>query len=126
MKKLAVAAKKLAVAAILSAAFAAAPALAGTQDFTILNNTGYQIDQVYVSASSKDEWEEDVLGRDTLPDDERTRIRFDRDEEACLWDLKVVYQDGESSEWQGINLCKVSVVSLSYDRKSGNTWAETE
>lgn len=118
--------KKLAVAAILSAAFAAAPALAGTQDFTILNNTGYQIDQVYVSASSKDEWEEDVLGRDTLPDDERTRIRFDRDEEACLWDLKVVYQDGESSEWQGINLCKVSVVSLSYDRKSGNTWAETE
>jgi hypothetical protein len=118
--------KKLAIGAILSAAFAAAPAIAGTQDFTILNNTGYPIEEVYVSASSKDEWEEDVLGRDTLPADERTKIRFDRDEEACLWDLKVVYEDGESSEWQGINLCEVAVVSLSYDRKSGKTWAETE
>jgi hypothetical protein len=118
--------KKLALAAILSAAFAAVPALAGTQDFTILNNTGYPIEEVYVSASSKDDWEEDVLGRDILGEDERTKIRFDRDEDACLWDLKVVYDDGESSEWQGINLCKVSVVSLSYDRKSGRTWAETE
>ena len=117
--------KKLVLAAFAAAALAT-PAAAGTQDFTVLNNTGYPIEEVYVSASAKDEWEEDVLGRDTLPEGERTKIRFSSDEEACLWDLKVVYSDEETAEWQGINLCEVSVVALSYDRKSGRTWAETE
>ena len=117
--------KKLALAALAAAAFAS-PAAAGTQDFTILNNTGYPIERVYVSSSAKDEWEEDVLGRDVLPAGERTKIRFSRNEDACLWDLKVVYADEESAEWQGINLCEVSVVALSYDRKTGQTSAETE
>ena len=117
--------KKLLVAALLAGAFAS-PAAAGTQDFTILNNTGYPIEQVYVSASAKDEWEEDVLGRDTLPAGDRTKISFDRDEDACLWDLKVVYADEQSAEWQGLNLCELSVVALSYDRKTGETSAETE
>jgi hypothetical protein len=116
--------KKILAAALL--ALGAAPASAGTQDFTILNNTGYPIERVYVSASAKDEWEEDVLGEDILPDGERTKIRFANEEDACLWDLKVVYSDEESAEWQGINLCKVALVALSYDRKSGRTWAETE
>ena len=117
---------RMLLAAALLTGFVHSPVAAGTQNFTILNNTGYPIERVYVSASAKDDWEEDVLGRDTLPDGERTNIRFDRDEEACLWDLKVVYEDEESAEWQGINLCKVSVVALSYDRKTGETSAETE
>ncbi len=118
--------KKLALAATLLSSILAAPASAATQDFTILNNTGYPIERVYVSASTKEDWEEDVLGKDILPEGDRTKIRFNSDEDACLWDLKVVYADEESAEWQGINLCEVSVVSLSYDRKSGRTWAETE
>jgi hypothetical protein len=116
--------KKLVIAALLAAA--ASPAAAGSQDFTILNNTGYPIERVYVSASTKDNWEEDVLGEDVLPEGERTKIRFANDEDACLWDLKVVYADEESAEWQGLNLCETAVVALSYDRKTGRTWAETE
>ena len=116
---------KLLAAALVAAAFAT-PAHAGNQDFVILNKTGFPIEQVYVSASAKDEWEEDVLGRDILPAGERTKISFSSDENACLWDLKVVYQDGESAEWQGINLCEFSIVALSYYRKTGETSAETE
>lgn len=117
--------KKLIIAALLFGCLAS-PAAAGNQDFTILNNTGFPIAQVFVSASAKEDWEEDVLGEDILPEGERTRIRFSSDENACLWDLKVVYADEESSEWQGINLCETSVVALSYDRKTGQTWAHTE
>lgn len=102
------------------------PAVAGQQDFVLVNNTGYPIEQVYVSATSKDDWEEDVLGDDILAEDGRTNVRFSRSEDACLWDLKVVYSDGESAEWQALNLCKLSVVALSYDRSSGRTWAETD
>lgn len=118
--------KKLVLTAVLLASALAAPAYAGTQDFTVLNATGYPINELYVAASSKDEWEEDVLGRDTLPDAERTKISFDSDETACLWDIKVKYEDGETAEWQGVNLCEISVVKLSYDHDSGRTWAEAE
>ena len=111
--------------AFISAAFAS-PAAAGKQDFTILNNTGYQIDQIYVAASSTDDWEEDVLGKQVLEDGERFKLSFDRSEDKCLWDIKVDYQDGDSAEWNGIDLCEVSVVSLRYDAKSGKTWATQE
>lgn len=106
--------------------WSAAPAAAGEQDFTILNKTGLPIERIYVSASAKEAWEEDVLGENVLPDGERTKIRFSRDEDACLWDLKVVYSNEEGAAWQGINLCKVSVVALSYDRETGETSAEAE
>lgn len=46
----------------------ASVALAGKQDFTLENQTGYQIEQVYVSSVNTDDWEEDVLGRRYLSD----------------------------------------------------------
>ena len=119
--------KKLGLAAIAAFAFLSGPAAAAAQqDFTILNNTGYVIERVYVSASKTDEWEEDVLGEDVLEDGNRVKIRFDKDEESCLFDIRVAYTDGETADWHGINLCEVSVVGLKYDRKDGSTWAETD
>lgn len=114
------------IAAALAATAWAATAWAATQDFVIVNKTGYPIEQVYVSASKEESWEEDVLGRDILPNRERVKIEFDGEADACLFDLKVVYADEETAEWAGINLCQVSTVILSYNRKTGETWAETE
>ena len=54
-----------ALAVILSLAVPAA-ALAADQDFTLVNRTGYTIEQVYVSPIKARDWEEDVLGRDVL------------------------------------------------------------
>lgn len=106
---------------------AAAPALAaGRQNFTLINKTGYTIDQVYVSATSAKDWEEDILGQDVLSNGESVDITFDRGESACKWDLKVVYDDQSESEWGGLNLCKISKVSIHYDRKKDKTWAVYE
>ncbi|MBL8644075.1 MAG: hypothetical protein JNK21_09070 [Rhodospirillaceae bacterium] len=112
-------------------AFATLPALnamaAGKQDFTVVNVTGYTISELYVSPSKASDWEEDILGRDVLVDGDRTDITFSRKEDTCLWDLKVVYQDDNSSaEWSAINLCEVSVVALHYNEKTGTTSATFE
>ena len=113
-------------AAALLACLAAAPAMAGQQDFVLVNQTGYTIQQVYVSPSDTRSWEEDVLGDDVLMDGDRGTIRFDRAEDTCIWDLKAVYEDGETAEWQGFDLCEVSVVAISYDEDTGRTIAEYE
>lgn len=96
---------------------------AGKQDFTLINQTGYEIDQVYVSSAATDEWEEDVLGQDTLDDRERVNIHFARGTRGCNYDLKVVYTDDEEAVWEDINLCKVSSITIHWNRKTGETSA---
>lgn len=117
----------LGIAAVAAGMSLAAPAAAqGRQDFTLVNKTGYTISEVYVAPSASDDWEEDVLGQDVLDNKESVHITFSRKDKPCLWDLKVVYDDDESAEWEKFNLCEVSKISLSYDRKGGRTWADYE
>lgn len=94
------------------------------QNFTLVNNTGYTISEVYVAPSKSDSWEEDILGRDVMPNATTFDIVFSRKEKTCMWDLKVIYDDGESAEWNNFNLCEVSSIAIHYNRKSGETWAE--
>jgi hypothetical protein len=105
-------------------AWNAPAALAGQQDFTLINNTGYELKELYVAPSKSEDWQEDVLGRDTLGDGEQTNITFARDEGTCNWDLKVVYTDDNSSvEWHSVNLCDISTVTIKYNASTGETTA---
>lgn len=113
-----------ALAALL--VLAATPALAGQQDFTLANATGYTIEQVYVAPSKSSDWEEDVMGSDVLGDDEEVDIVFDGREGACMYDLMVIYDDSEEAVWSGLNLCDISSVTIHYNRSTGRTWAETD
>lgn len=98
----------------------------GRQNFSLENHTGYKISEVYVSPSKASTWEDDVLGKDELANGETVAIRFSRSDKSCNWDLKVVYDDGDTSEWEDFNLCKISIIRLFYDRKKNTSWAETE
>lgn len=112
---------------LVLAAVLTAPSIASAQakqNFSLVNRTGYTISEVYVSPAKAKSWEEDILGRDVLPNATTIEISFSRRERACLWDLKVVYDDGESAEWDNFDLCQVSRITISYNRKSGETWAE--
>ena len=93
------------------------------QDFLLVNRTGYDISEVYISPSKADDWEEDILGSDdTLDDGDQKEIRFKRVGKTCMWDLKVVYDDDDSSAvWHDIDLCKVSKITIRYNRKSDTT-----
>ena len=115
---------KAALAAIVISS--AAPALAGNQDFTVINGTGKTIQNIYVSQSAADNWEEDVLDQDVLENGQRFNISFNHGEDKCLYDLKVTYDSGKSATWNAIDLCRVSVVALRYDPATGKTFARKE
>lgn len=87
------------------------------QDFTLVNETGVEIDKVYISPHDKDDWEEDVLGQDTLPSGQSVDIKFHRDETAAEWDLRVEDKGGNAIEWENLNLLKISKVTLHYKDK---------
>ena len=113
----------------LAAAYLAlsTPLLAqGRQDFTLVNRTGYDIAEVYVAPSASDDWEEDVMGRDILAAGDAVDIGFPERGKICVYDLKVVYTDGEEAEWDRFDLCALNRITIFYDRKKGETWAEYE
>ncbi|HWN08597.1 MAG TPA: hypothetical protein VNO50_04885 [Pyrinomonadaceae bacterium] len=90
------------------------------QDFTLHNETGQEIKEVYVSPTAADEWEEDILGTDTLASGDSVDISFTRRQED-MWDVKVVFRSGKSSIWTKLNLSQITDVTLSF--KNGKPWA---
>lgn len=92
---------------------------AGKQDFKLINQTGVEIQNLYVSPHDKDDWQEDVLGRDTLPNGDSVEITFSPKERAAMWDLKVTNEAGATLEWENLNLMEISEVTLRYANGKG-------
>lgn len=101
-------------------AFAMGVSTQNKQDFTLHNETGQEITEVYVSPTGVDEWEEDVLGTDTLANGDSVDITFSRRRED-RWDIKVVFRNGKSGVWSKLNLSEITDVTISY--KNGKPWA---
>jgi len=94
------------------------------QDFKLINKTGYELKALYVSPSKSDDWQEDILGQDTLADGGAVNVHFSPKVRTCEWDLKVVYSDDDSSAvWGKIDLCTVEKITIHYDRKNDVTRA---
>lgn len=96
------------------------------QDFELVNRTGYAISEVYVSPSKADDWQDDLLENsdNNFEDGEKRSVHFTRAGKTCKWDLKVVYDDDDSSAvWHDIDLCEVSRITLRYNRKTDTTSA---
>ena len=82
---------KVAIALGVIAIFVTATAFAraGKQDFLLHNQTGVEIHSLYVSPHSADDWEEDILGKDTLAAGDSLKITFEDRDKHVHWDLKV-------------------------------------
>ena len=96
----------------------------GKQDFTLVNQTGVEIDKVFISPHDSNDWQEDILGQDTLPSGQSVDIKFSRKEKAAMWDLKIEDKQGNSIEWENLNLLEINKVTLFY--KDGKGTAQTE
>ena len=117
---------KIALALATVAMFVTASAFArtGKQDFVLHNETGVEINSLYVSPHRADDWEEDILGKDTLASGECLKITFDDRDKHSHWDLKVTDKDGNSLEWYDLNLTEIEEVTLHWDAKAGKGWAD--
>ena len=118
--------RNLVIAAGLFCSLAAGSAFAGEQDFKLVNKTGYQIDEVYVSQVSSRNWGSDIMGKDALAEDASVDITFNAPANVCNWDLQVKYNDGDIAEWKNLNLCSIETVTLYWDRKTKTTRAVTK
>ena len=115
----------LSAAAVAVLAFAVpASAQEAKQNFQLRNKTGYELKALFVAPSKSDDWQEDVLGQDVLGDGQAVNVKFNGKTNTCVYDLKVVYSDDNSSAvWQKINLCEVEKITIKYNRQTDTTSA---
>lgn len=109
---------------VTTTVLARSSARTGTQDFLLVNQTGVVITEVYVSPHSSNDWEEDILGRDTLAAGASVNVTFSDRDSRSNWDLKIVDEDGDTLEWTNLKLNQISKVTLYW--KDGKGWADIE
>lgn len=115
--------KKIALIGLLVASGAAC---AGDADFTLVNRTGYAINEVFISPTKKDNWGKDRLGENQLLNGQARKFKFG-DTKNCVQDIQVVFTDDESEvEWEGFNLCELNKITLRYNRKTREVSADSE
>jgi hypothetical protein len=105
--------KKLVLAAALAGiTFAPVAAIAGRQDFRVVNHTGHVVMQLQVSSSANPNWGPDLLGEHVIQNNQAVNVSFDRSERDCMWDIKVTYDDDTTNDLRQQNLCELSELEL--------------
>ena len=91
-------------------------ALAGAQDFAVVNNTGSTIHHIFCSRADTDNWEEDILGDvGVIYPDQYVTITFNAAERGQYWDFRVVFDNGVDLYWEDVDLLSVSVITVNSD-----------
>ena len=85
------------------------------KEFDILiiwNKTGRDIYFLYLSPSGQESWGRDRLNKEVLQDESSTVCDVPQNR---YWDLKIVFEDGDSYTWRQIDIDhKVSVTIVPY------------
>ena len=99
---------------------------AGEADFTMINGTGIDIAEVYISPANKSAWGRDRLGRTTL-DNGKSKLFAFTDRAACVNDIKVVFDDNAGEAvWEDLDLCEINKLTLRYNRSTKTVTAIKE
>ncbi|MDI3306643.1 MAG: hypothetical protein QJR07_06020 [Acetobacteraceae bacterium] len=91
----------------------ALPAWAQPNDpsFRIVNRTTNVVNEVYASPISQRNWGHDRLGDEVIPPGGSHIIRLPIDGN-CVYDIRIVYQDGTAEERRNVNTCNLTNVVL--------------
>jgi hypothetical protein len=81
--------------------------LAETVEFRLVNKTSVSLIEFYASPSNLDDWENDILGEEVLTPGKATVIAVADTRQACTYDLKGVFSDGDKVEEKAVNICEV-------------------
>lgn len=102
--------KKIMVLALLVVVCLAS--VASAKVIQLKNNTEIIVEQIYLSHSGTDDWEDDILGSEVLNPGEGYQIDISGPAE---WDIKLVGENGAEAIFYNVDFNKYTVVTLNKD-----------
>jgi hypothetical protein len=101
----------LAVAALMLVG--AAPALAQTVEFTLINNSEQSLHYFYTSPSNEADWGDDLLGdTGTLEAGEEGVVTIGDGSDQCFYDFRFETGEGDLLEVAGVDICALDSYTL--------------
>lgn len=101
---------RLPATAVLAAGMAG-PALAQELVFTLTNNSGADLIELYASPAQSASWEENILAGATLPSGGSGDVTIAGGREQCAYDLRMVFSDGDVLE-DSTDLCAAGTYTI--------------
>ena len=80
----------------------------------IINETRHAMVEFHASRVGTNDWEEDILGQDTLGVGNSVVVNFGTDD-YCLYDFLGVFDDGDKVEKHRINVCEIGSFRFTED-----------
>jgi hypothetical protein len=74
----------------------------------IHNTTGWTMLRFYASNTSRDDWEEDLLGDDVLANNASIVMNIDDGTGACMFDFKAEFTNGQNLIRNNVNVCEIA------------------
>lgn len=74
----------------------------------ITNESSFEVKEFYASRVSTDDWEENIVEDKPLKSGDSGRFDFNDGSGACLFDFKIVFEDGDVGTASSINVCKIT------------------
>jgi hypothetical protein len=81
--------------------------------FDIINQSARAVNNFYTSPADTTDWQEDVLGSDTIAPGASEEIDITTDGDQCLYDMRFIMEDNAELIEKGINVCTLSSYTLS-------------
>jgi len=108
-------------AATLLTALAVQPSHAVDRNVSFINETGRDVVFVGFNPPGDENWNDNEIGEVLEPGDDEF-VKFNQVDHGCIWNIKMVYGDDESSvRFDGIDLCAIEDFTVYYDGDSGAT-----
>jgi hypothetical protein len=115
--------RKLLMGFALSAALSLPAAAADERNFTIINETGYEISFIGVNPPGDNDFGDNELSAG-LAEGQSVYVKFNNADKGCTWNIKVKWTGySEQVFFEGLDLCSISKATLRYDRESKKTTA---
>ncbi|MBN8940713.1 MAG: hypothetical protein J0H01_14535 [Rhizobiales bacterium] len=80
--------------------------------FQLFNNTGVELESFWASPPSVNNWENDILGDQTLGAGRTMSINMSDGRPDCVYDFKFKFADGDVVEKRRINVCRLGRYTL--------------
>jgi len=100
-------------AAVLCFAGISFAAVAADVKFDLVNNSARAIKNFYTSPTETTNWEEDVLGEETIPPGQTDTVTISTDGDQCVYDMRFIMEDDAELVVNGIDVCTLSSYTLS-------------
>lgn len=81
------------------------PADALDRHMTVINETSFDIVEIYGSNVGENDWQENMLGDEVLSAGASVDVDFDDRSGYCMFDLRAVFEDGDEVVSERVNVC---------------------